>query len=489
MKNIILGAPGTGKTTYLLNIVKEYLRSGGDPDLIGFISFTKKSVTEAKSRTQDINFKYFRTIHGLAFYMLGLSSSSMLTKYDEFSDMSGIEVLGKKPSEDNRFTNLTVGDQMLFMESLCRMKQQPAFEVYSDYAFEFSFDEFIFFKKAFDAYKKSRLVYDFTDILEKYLDEGHRPNFDLLIVDEAQDLCRLQWDIVEELCKTSKSVYIAGDDDQAIFKWSGADVSYFIAQSKDISNRCIVLSHSYRLPSRIYDLANEVATKISNRAGKVFSPTANKGEIEFIDSLEDLELDKGKWLVLFRNSYMIYKAVNYLRTLGVYYEVTNEEGRPDSLSAALSYSKLCSGKTITFDELKNVCSYIREVPFRNQLSKMKDHSSIDEEMVRSMLGLTLNELWHVTLDKIPDEDREYYISARSRGEKLNDSPRVRLSTIHSAKGGEEDNVVLHLDISAKSYTSLVETPDDELRVLYTGITRSKNALYLVQPSTKYYYEV
>ena len=49
-----------------------------------------------------------------------------------------------------------------------------------------------------------------------------------MFIDEAQDLSPLQWKLYDKLKEKSKDVYLAGDDDQAIFAWAGADVKRFI---------------------------------------------------------------------------------------------------------------------------------------------------------------------------------------------------------------------------------------------------------------------
>ena len=76
MKTIILGPPGTGKTTALLELVENYLGRGISPSKIGYFAFTKKAANEALQRAMkqfnlsEDDLPYFRTLHSLAFRRL-----------------------------------------------------------------------------------------------------------------------------------------------------------------------------------------------------------------------------------------------------------------------------------------------------------------------------------------------------------------------------------------------------------------------------------
>ena len=68
------------------------------------------------------------------------------------------------------------------------------------------------------------------------------------------------------------------------------------------------------------------------------------------------------------------------------------------------------------------------------------------------------------------------------GEELSKEARVKLSTIHSAKGGEADNVLLIMDNTKTIREATEKSPDkedEEHRVWYVGVTRTKQNLYIM----------
>ena len=69
--------------------------------------------------------------------------------------------------------------------------------------------------------------------------------------------------------------------------------------------------------------------------------------------------------------------------------------------------------------------------------------------------------------------------------KLNEDPRINLSTIHGAKGGECDNVVLLTDLTRNTQKGYDKNPDDEERLFYVGATRTKQTLHIVSSKDNY----
>ena len=64
-------------------------------------------------------------------------------------------------------------------------------------------------------------------MIERTIDEVNFPPLKVLIVDEAQDCTPLQWSVIYKLAENTDRIYLAGDDDQAIYQWNGADPKYF----------------------------------------------------------------------------------------------------------------------------------------------------------------------------------------------------------------------------------------------------------------------
>ena len=98
-------------------------------------------------------------------------------------------------------------------------------------------------------------------------------------------------------------------------------------------------------------------------------------------------------------------------------------------------------------------------------------------------GLLTDRIWHESFELIGNTQREYLISCLRKGEKLISS-KIKLNTIHAAKGGECENVVLITDLATKTWEELYNKPDNECRAFYVGVTRTKNNLHIIKGKTR-----
>ena len=120
----------------------------------------------------------------------------------------------------------------------------------------------------------------------------------------------------------------------------------------------------------------------------------------------------------------------------------------------------------------------------------KSFSKVDENKLYSMQdlkdfhGLLHSLPWDEGLGKISETDKRYIKACLRKGESLTSEPRIRISTIHSAKGAQATNVMMLTDTMRRSYSMWRKISNehyDEARVFYVGLTRAKENLHLIHP--------
>jgi len=491
----IFGPPGTGKTTTLLNMVDKALTSGVAPNKIAFLAFTRKAAHEAKERACE-RFKldaqkdlpYFRTLHSLALTLSDIKPAQVMQaeNYRELSDKLGVTLHVDRPSSDDLPDMLRAHDPILGLINLARLRNVPLKKQYDLSSVDEPWVTVDYVARGYLKYKEANGLHDFTDMLEQFVVHSHNycPEFDLCFLDEAQDLSPLQWQIADLLEKKSKKMYCAGDDDQAIYKWAGADVHHFISMDGPSET----LSQSYRVPKRIYEVAKKVTTRIKIRHAKKYEPTNDEGYVNRIWDLNQLDMSQGEWLILAQAGYQLGPVKETLKSNGLLFEYRGSRSINEKISVAVNaWEDLRKEKPILGREARSMYNYMSigvgvKRGFK-KLTGLDDDDMITYLELKNSFGLLkdLTEIWHLALDKIPEEERAYIIAMLRRGEKFNGIPRISVSTIHGSKGGEADNVVLHTDLSWAAEQSSRLEPDDIHRVFYVGVTRAKENLYIVEP--------
>jgi superfamily I DNA/RNA helicase len=288
---------------------------------------------------------------------------------------------------------------------------------------------FKYFVESYENYKREYGFLDFDDMLELFekslSKDPHTPVacVDKLLIDEAQDLTPMQWSIVEMLSEQAVETVIAGDDDQSVYTWMGADPSIFINMKRFPHE---VLEQSHRVPKKVYDQAMAVISQIENRVEKNYRPRQGTGKLHFSPNVseEDFRACDDNMMVLFRDRYRMRDFEKILR----------EEMIPYSVIGGSS-------------------------PFTNKwASKIKKGEEFD-------------------LLEVPTYLYDFYINLALRPHLFN-APMMRLGTMHQSKGLEANQVWVDLTLQGKALKQFDFDPDSERRLLYVAMTRARETLTL-----------
>ena len=292
---MVLAGPGSGKTTVITHRIKELLERGVHPSGILVITFTKAAATEMKERFrtllgQELESKYesgkvtFGTFHSVFYQILKLA----------YRFPTG-SVLGEEEKREyfKRYldeSELEVEDEGEFISSVINeISYVKGNRIDLNYYYSQNCPE-EWFKKLYTGYegmlrKVGKL--DFDDMLimchelfteRKDILGAWQRKFRYILVDEFQDINRIQYEIVRMLALPENNLFIVGDDDQSIYRFRGAKPEIMLGFVKDYPDaKQVLLAENYRSTKEIVETSLRLINHNKVRYPKNLVPVHGHG--------------------------------------------------------------------------------------------------------------------------------------------------------------------------------------------------------------------
>ncbi|MFP4626843.1 MAG: UvrD-helicase domain-containing protein [Natronomonas sp.] len=562
----LFGGPGSGKTTALLDRVDEMLDSGVDVEDVLIVSYTRAAAAEVRERLADRldrSPKSLRsnvcTMHAKSYELLNLSRGDVVGEKDKeaFCDDYGLEFEDEYQSARRRSARTTtLGNKIIATSQWLQRTRREVADWY-DVPFQWneeevrlppdiddraqtgnkytptwpSDDDRIDIPEAIRAwrsYKGSEGLVGFADMLERVSQRSLVPNVDHLVIDEFQDITTLQYEVYQEWKPHVDRVLIAGDDDQVVYAWQGADPNLLL---DEIVDEDVVLPNSYRLPSRILNVVNTEIEHIEKRQEKDLKPRKDGGTVEAVSGPSMLDLVRnvrrtleedpdGDMMVLFRARYQMFQFMDEFVDEGIPFtsltdqrmwtgrlrdyvgaiEALEGDESLDGLQARRLGEMLADSAFGTsdrddffeaFEELEEGVDDLRDLSV--DPSFVTEHAPFAPSPASAADMLT-------RVSNFQERSVDAYFSGDYREM---DPSHIRLGTIHSAKGREADHVFVATDLTEKVVEQMaasVPDPDDvagtetftkhsnpvpiltdnERRVFYVGMSRARERLVLLE---------
>ncbi|WP_251327978.1 UvrD-helicase domain-containing protein [Haloplanus pelagicus] len=564
----LFGGPGSGKTTALLDRVDELLEED-DVSIrdVLVVSYTRAAAAEVRERLAerlDTSPRALQgnvcTMHAKAYELLDLSRGDVVGESDkeEFCEEYGVEYEDEYGGAGRRTArSTTLGNKIIATSQWLQRTQRDVADWY-DVPFQWDVetvrlppdedpnaqegnkytptwpadDERIDVPqviRAWRSYKGEHDLVGFADMLERVSERSLVPHVDYLVIDEFQDITTLQYEVYEEWKPHMDGVLIAGDDDQVVYAWQGADPSILLdaAVSEDV-----VLPNSYRLPSRILNVVNREIRHIDVRQEKDLNPRKEGGVVEGIQSPSMFEVVRNVQhtvdttdetiMLLFRARYQMFQFIDDFLPKGIPFSVmTDQRMWTDRLTQYVrAVEKLDADEPITGLEARRLADMLQDSAFgTNERDAFYDHLDDVEEAADTDDVAELAVDPEVVTDHVPfmpepaaagDMVRKVTsfqrksVDAYFEGDYAGMDPsRVRVGTIHSAKGREADHVFVCTDLTEKVVEQMAASVDDptavegveeftahtspvplltdnERRVFYVGMSRARERLVLLE---------
>ncbi len=490
---LVVAGPGTGKTLTIVKRIARLVAQGTNPGHIAAVTFTNRAANEMRERLRALLGEGSRALFIGTLHLLGLRilRDHLAGGFAVYNREEQLDLI-KKLTADSDMKPQEALDGVSRIKSLVDDAGEGIRDIYDAYQKALSergaldFDDLII--------KPVEFFYD-DSILKRY-----RDRFRHIIVDEYQDINPAQYRFLKLLAGDGGNICAVGDSDQAIYAFRGADIESFLGFERDFSHaKRVALRHNYRSTGTIIGASNSMITHNARRIEKELRPTGETGERISVVSVPD---EKAEGNLIVDEIEARIGGTSHYRFLNPAFE----RGRSDAsygfsdfavvfrtnaqarlieeafIESGIPYQVIGKGRTSKKTEINNIISRLRGCgetggtllqEIRQELDAMGlgflDMGGCErttEDMINELNLLTPADVFDPRADA------------------------VTLMTLHMAKGLEFRVVfMVGMEDGLMPYTIGKDRMDieEERRLFYVGMTRAKEALFLIHARSRFLY--
>lgn len=567
MLTAIYGGPGSGKTNCLIKHVLDSISHPDDISEYGMVTFTRAGAREARQRVQqklglddDTTLPFFRTVHSICYGLLGLREEMVANASERVlfarSKNMDITVDRNKPvAEMDTYVFepafMTDGDILFGIYDWCSARDLnpvddfgicPVLKYARSRFTESVVREFIegweeFKAGAWTEYRSARRdysgrLYDFHDMLRLTLATGRAPPVKKWHWDEFQDNYPLIYKIYRMW--TSKpwveSVVIAGDPNQTIYTFAGANPQFFLNEL-NAAGRTIPLTESHRCAEKIMVFANMLLEGIPEEQRVKWEMHTNRkgGIVDDLDFTEIAETARAYAMagdtvyILCRTNLQAFEVERLLSMSGVPNTWLKQEEYNGGSAWTRSVPEFIEAVRIFLSEDYIGVGYLKDLLGPMPAGRDRGDNGPGDPIIKwgskekliagkfatggaMKTDALMDHLWPSTkMDVIkrllyvlqePSANNPYLgIALRKAMTDVNRggwggfnlpfrAQQISVGTMHSSKGKECDVAIAVTKMPRPASDAILHDPGamwDEVRVNYVAATRARNALYIVYP--------
>lgn len=301
---MVLAPPGSGKTLIVTERTRYLIEeSGVRPDQILVITFTRYAAREMKERFERLtagkNYPVtFGTFHSIFYGILkcayGIGANNLMSEKEssvllqEVLDQTNIESTPEVEDEEELVREL-LREVGMVKNGLCHLK-----DFHSKYLTQ---DEFAEVFRSYEHQKKELKKFDFDDMLvqcyalfrkKPEILQGWQKRFQYILIDEFQDINRVQYEVIRMLAAPRYNLFVVGDDDQSIYGFRGAKPELMLYMKQEFpSLRTISLTVNYRSTEFITGAAARVILHNDTRFYKRVQSFRGRGQNVHVQEVLD----------------------------------------------------------------------------------------------------------------------------------------------------------------------------------------------------------